>query len=97
MKKIPKLLLLALLLLPLEASPTAAFKATADGVVVILYTESCALKEVTNLKNKATWLEKGKLNQGCWGASPIGVILLYFDDKTVAAIPVQLFERITET
>ena len=66
-----------------------------DGAVVTLHSEPCALKEVSNLPKRATWDEKGKTFEGCWGVSPFGVAMLYFSDRTVAVVPAEAFRKVT--
>jgi hypothetical protein len=77
-----------------SAAADPLYVADAGAVRITLYSEPCELKEVTNLKLKATWVEKGKVSQGCWAATQFGVVVAYFDDKTVATIPVQAFEKV---
>lgn len=87
---------LAVFMAPLQAEPMAV--ADRNGIKITLDTDKCALPEVTNLPLKATWEEKGKVYQGCWGPNPdVGVVVAYFDDKTVALIPMQYFEKIRNT
>jgi hypothetical protein len=68
-----------------------------DGdVQIVLHDTPCKLKEVVNLPRKAVWMEKGKTFEGCWGVRPdVGVVVFYFDDKTVGLAPMQAFKRIT--
>lgn len=87
---------LALLLAALPTDGAPLFRAEDGGAIVTLHSEPCALKEVINLKHRATWIEKGKVSEGCWGARE-GIVLMYFDDKTVAIAPAQAFERVTGT
>lgn len=71
------------------------YEAKGDGVRVVVYTEDCALKEVSNLPRRATWTENGKTHEGCAGLHPMGLAMFYFADKTVVAIPMSQFARIT--
>jgi hypothetical protein len=65
------------------------FSVVADGAKVVLHNDKCAVSAVNNLPYKATWEEKGKVFQGCWGARPdAGVVVFYFDDKSVGIIPI---------
>lgn len=90
--------ILLLLLLWVMPSNSAPIMQAADGeVTVTLHDDKCALREVTNLPAKAVWREKGKEIEGCWGLHPIGVVLFYFTDKTVAVAPRQSFQRVTGT
>lgn len=68
---------------------------TEDGQKIVLTNEPCKLEAVTNLKHRATWHEKGKVYEGCYGVHPAGVVLGYFADKTVVMIPVQVFTKVT--
>jgi hypothetical protein len=71
------------------------FSASAEGAVITLTNEPCALKAIGNLPFKATWVEKDKTFEGCWGARPdAGYVLAYFDDRTVALIPIQAFKKV---
>ena len=42
---------------PAQAAPL--YRAEAEGVVIALTDEPCAMKEVTNLPRRATWTERG--------------------------------------
>lgn len=76
-----------------NAEPFAQVQSV-DGVRIVLYREDCALSAITNLPGRATWEDNGKVFEGCWGVRPnMSVVLMYFDDKTVAAIPISSFER----
>jgi hypothetical protein len=86
--------LMALVLLPLQAYAEPLYVAETGGIRITLHSEPCELGAVTNLKMKATWVENGKVSQGCWAATPFGVVVAYFDDKTVATIPVQAFAQV---
>lgn len=77
-----------------NAAPFA--QAEADGARIVLHNDKCTLKEVENLAKHATWEEKGKVYVGCWGAHPVlPFVLAYFNDKTVVAIPKELFQKVT--
>lgn len=84
------LLLLALLCAPALAAPVA--EAVAEGVSITLTNEPCRLKVVSNLPARATWTEKGKTFEGCFGLSH-GVVAFYFDDRTVVMLPREAFKR----
>jgi hypothetical protein len=74
---------------PTKAHADPRFQVEADGAKVVLYDDKCAVAAVANLPYKATWEEKGKVFQGCWGARPdAGVVMFYFDDKSVGLIPI---------
>jgi hypothetical protein len=71
-------------------------KANVQGIEITVYTEDCALKNVvSNLPKRATWVEKGKTFEGCAGATQFGVLIFYFNDKTVAVVPVEHFAKVT--
>lgn len=87
--------LLALVLYPGTSRAQPVFEARTEAVRIVLYDEPCTLPEVTNLKLRAVWTENGKDFEGCWSAmAPLGVVMGYFADKTVAAIPMSAFQRV---
>jgi hypothetical protein len=72
------------------------FQAEADGIKIVVYEEPCKMPAVSNLKYRATWHEKGKVFEGCVGAHPqFPIIMGYFADRTVVALPVEMFVRVT--
>lgn len=76
-----------------QAAPVA--QATGPGGEVITITdEPCKLTHlVSGLGNRATWKDGGKTYEGCAGAHPAGVIVLYFrEDKSIALVPARLFQ-----
>jgi hypothetical protein len=87
---------LAVLMLLSAAPVFAQYQAEGEGVKVTVYKEPCALKEVTNLPQRATWTENGKIVEGCAGIMR-GIVLCYWLDRTVTAIPTSVFVRVTET
>lgn len=95
--KVWSLLILGTFVLYLGTANAQPFmQVEADGARVTLHKDKCTLPEVTNLPNRATWEEKGKLFEGCWGGvQEMPYILAYFADKTVVAIPKQVFRRVT--
>ena len=100
MVKLPKWFVLLIFLTCWPAATFAQPMFTAKdggGAVVTFFNDECELKgEVTNLPYKATWTEKGKVFQGCWGLSgDKSQFMGYFDDKSVVAVPVQMLERVT--
>ena len=76
------------------ADPLA--RAEQGNVQITVYSEPCKLKEVSNLPGRATWKESGKVYEGCFAVNPeLGVAVFYFlEDKSVAAVPLQMFVRI---
>lgn len=84
-----------LAMLPIYGRAEAMYRAESDGVIVTLTDEPCALASVKNLPHRSTWQEKGKTYEGCWGGHPLGVVVAYWDDLTVALIPLQSLVRVT--
>jgi hypothetical protein len=81
--------LIVLVGLATNAHAGPRFQVVADGAKVVLHDDKCAVSAVANLPYKATWEEKGKVFQGCWGARPeAGIVMFYFDDKSVGIIPI---------
>lgn len=65
-----------------------------ERITVILTDEKCALSAVTNLSLRATWRENGHTFEGCYAVAR-GLVLCYFSDRSVVAIPSQAFQRVT--
>ena len=85
------------LFLPSGANAEPQYRATVQDVVITLYSEPCALKgEVSSLPRRATWMEKGKTFEGCFGfVEPMRLLIFYFrEDKSVAPIPAGLFVKV---
>lgn len=79
------------------AEPIARASVNNGQVVILVHSEDCALTNVvSNLPKRATWNEGGKVYEGCVGIqSQAGVAMFYFaDDKTVAIVPLQMFQRV---
>ena len=86
------------LLLPSQAKSEPQYRATVQDVVITLHSEACEMKElVSNLPRRATWMEKGKTFEGCFGyVEHLQLLMFYFrDDKTVAGLPAGVFSRVT--
>ena len=79
---------------PNSASAEPLFRVSHEGVVITLHNDKCEMSEVSNLPHFATWEEKGKSFKGCWGFHPLGVVMLYFTDKTVAVVPASAFAKV---
>jgi hypothetical protein len=93
-----RLLLLLALLAPFPAHSAPVAMMTGDDFRITLHDTKCAVPEITNLKRRAVWFEKGKEVEGCWGVSQkFGMVLMYFADKTATALPMQVFEKVTGT
>jgi hypothetical protein len=59
------------------------FTAATENAIITLTDEPCALEAISNLKYRATWVEKEKTFEGCWAPHrELGVVIAYFDDKT---------------
>ncbi len=87
--------LFLLLLLPLLAHASAIATAGGEGVRITLYDEPCAIEAVSNLPLRAQWVEGEKTYEGCWSGSRIlPLILTYWSDRTVVAIPRSAFSAI---
>lgn len=89
--------LLFLMLCFAQQSMAQPLAVGASGAVTVTLTdERCAMAAVANLPGRATWSEGGKIFEGCWGLMPeTGIVLAYFDDKSVVAIPAAAFRRVT--
>lgn len=86
---------LGLVIYPLIARAEPIAQTTAGNVQVFLHNEPCKLAEIKNLANRATWVEGGATFEGCFGVSQeTGVVIAYFTDKTVVAIPISAFARV---
>jgi hypothetical protein len=72
------------------------FAAELEGVRIVLSDDKCELTVVSNLPYKATWTEKGQTYTGCWGVMGHNVAAYFEQDRTVAAIPVQVFKKLIE-
>jgi hypothetical protein len=69
------------------------YEAAGDGVRIVIHSEECALKEITNLPRRATWHEGSKMVEGCAGNAN-GIAVFWFADRTVVALPGQMFNRV---
>lgn len=77
-----------------RAAPIA--EAGGNGVKVMLYDEPCALAAVVNLAKRGTWTQAGTVIEGCWAVSN-GLVLCYWADRTIIAIPSSVFTRVSGT
>ena len=77
------------------SNAAALYVADVEGVKISLTDEPCKLTmAVENLKYRATWTEKGKTFEGCYGGHPfLPIVMAYFSDKTVVALPVEIFGK----
>ena len=69
--------------------------ANIEGVKISLLNDKCDLKEVSNLPYKATWVEDGRTYKGCWAANQGFVVGFFVDDKSVAVMPMRIFQKMT--
>lgn len=67
-----------------------------DGQVTVTVTdEPCKLMSlVTNLQGRATWTEKGKTTEGCYGINGQIAIFYWEVDKTVSILNLGHFQRV---
>jgi hypothetical protein len=73
------------------------YRASGGGVQIVLTDEPCAMSAVSNLAKRSTWTENGKTLEGCWGVSEaVGLVMAYWSDRTVTAIPAQIFVKVQE-
>ena len=80
---------------PTKAHAGPVYQADVEGVKIVLTDEPCNLPAVSNLQRRATWTEKGKTTEGCFGGHPqFPIVLMYFADKTVVVVPVQMFTQV---
>jgi hypothetical protein len=77
------------------ARADAVAVANIEGVKITLFNEKCELKEVSNLPYKATWVEDGRTYKGCWAANQGFVVGFFVDDKSVAVMPMRIFQKVT--
>ena len=95
MRIIITILLLGLLaFMPANAAPLVS--ASQDGKVVTLTDEPCTLPAVANLPYRVTWTEKGVITEGCYGIMGGQIVLGYFADRTVVALPLAMFRQVSE-
>lgn len=87
------LVFLALLAYPAEARTLAV--AVKGGVSVALTDERCQLEAVSNLPSRAVWTEQGRSFEGCYGVNGMDIVA-YFDDRTVAVLPLHLFRPLRQ-
>lgn len=92
-----KYLLLLLISLPAFADTIAV--ARHEGITISLHDTECKSKGVKNLPYRAVWDEtNGKKSikvEGCYGVAGGQIVMMFFDDKTVAVLPTQLFQKAT--
>lgn len=92
---ISQFVLITSLMIPSFAHAEAIASAESNGVKITLFKDDCTLKEISNLRFHAEWAEHGKVTQGCWSLHPVGLVLMYFADKTMMILPAQEFEVVS--
>lgn len=66
-----------------------------DGPVTItIHDDKCALSAVS-LPYRATWKEGEKFYEGCVGSHPAGVLIFYWDDKSIVIVAQSIFRPVT--
>jgi hypothetical protein len=72
------------------------YQVQGGDIKVLLYKEPCALKSsVSNLPYRATWEEKGKKFEGCFGVdAEMGLVITYFSDKSVVVLPLSALVKV---
>lgn len=85
-------LLIAVLLPAAHAAPVAQANGP-NGEVITITDEPCKLTDIVDMPHRATWAEKGKTFEGCAAPHPAGVVVLYFkDDRSIALVPIRMFQ-----
>ena len=93
-----RFLFIVLLLFPLVSGAEPIAQSEQGGVKIVLHNDKCALEAVMNLPFRATWTEGGKTTEGCVGLDiQLQLFRFYFADRTVLAIPMQYFGKISAT
>lgn len=84
------------LIAPGSLKAEAQFQAQVEGITITVYNEPCTIKEVANLPYRATWLQDGKMHEGCFSYAPhVESLMMYFEtDRSVAVVPVKFFKKL---
>ena len=89
---VPLLVLLPAAFKLAQAAPR--FQAVgADGLIIVLYDEPCAIEAPMNLRYRATWRSGVEFFEGCWIPSAYGVFMFYFSDRTTVVVPTKWFVK----
>lgn len=96
------LLLLVFLVVTGDARAAPLLVAELKSGKVTLTDEPCALKAVTNVPKRVTWLERdGKLIEGCYGLytarlfhGDVHFVIGYFSDLTLQVLPLSVFSSV---
>lgn len=85
----------ALILFPSVAYAAPVAVMDRDGIGITLFDEPCKFTHIVNYKYRATWSEDGKTFEGCFGLNTASrVIVAYFDDKSIAVVPMSFFRPV---
>jgi|CXWL01.1.fsa_nt_gi hypothetical protein len=70
-----------------------------DRVHITLHNDACTIEAVRGGEYlRAAWVEDGKLVEGCWAyIAAAGVVVFYFADFTIGAIPGRQFHKVVES
>lgn len=82
------------------ARAAPVMQATAADVSVVLHDEPCKLEAMSGGQYlRAQWIAPTGAVEGCWGVVPISeqhrILVFYFADRTMAAMPPGLFVRVS--
>lgn len=86
------ILFLLLVCAPVYGEPKAVANG-ATGQSVTLHDEPCAVPVAKNLQFRAVWKDRDASYEGCFTIQN-GIVVAYFDDRTVVAIPAQYFKTL---
>ena len=85
------------MIVPTLGMAAPLYRASGSGVQIVLTDEPCVLPAVSNLQKRAMWVEGGVTQEGCWGVSEaVGMVMAYWSDRTVTALPPQIFTKVQE-
>jgi len=97
----PLMMLLVVLLMAFVHKVHAApvMQAAVNDVAIVLHDEACQIEAVGGEKYlRAQWITPNGAIEGCWGLIPVHpsfrVVVFYFMDKTIAAVPASMFTRV---
>jgi len=94
------ILLLFVVLFAGHAKAAPVMQAAAGDVAIVLHDEPCAIDAVGGEKYfRAQWIASTGAVEGCWGLVPVTpqlrVVVFYFADRTIAAVPASMFTRVS--
>lgn len=79
---------------PGEAGPIEALTNPDASLSLVLYDDPCRLTRYIELPYRAVHTLNGKVTEGCWRPH-FGIVLLYYKDRTLGAVPRNLFDKVT--